>query len=179
MFWRCFTISNKELQINEEIRDKEVRVIGPDGNQLGVMSSQKALEQAYAQNLDLVKIAPQATPPVCKMIVNSKFRFEQAKREKEARKNQRVVEIKEVRLSLNIDTHDFDTKVGHAMRFLKEGNKVKASIRFRGREMGHPEQGYEVMKRFAAALQEVANVEKPAKLEGRNMLMFLASKPAK
>ena len=127
----------------------------------------------------LVKIAPQATPPVCKIIDYGKYRFEQAKREKEARKNQRIVEIKEVRLSLNIDTHDFETKVGHAMRFLKEGNKVKASIRFRGREMGHPEQGYEVMKRFAEALAEIANVEKPAKLEGRNMLMFLASKPAK
>lgn len=179
MLWRCLTISKQELQINEEIRDREVRVIGPDGTQLGVMSSQKALELAFSQNLDLVKIAPQATPPVCKIIDYGKFRFEQAKREKEARKNQRVVDIKEVRLSLNIDTHDFETKVGHAQRFLKEGNKVKASIRFRGREMGHPEHGYEVMKRFAEALADVANVEKPAKLEGRNMLMFLASKPAK
>ncbi len=179
MLWRCLTISKQELQINEEIRDREVRVIGPDGAQMGVMSSQKALELAFSQNLDLVKIAPQATPPVCKIIDYGKFRFEQAKREKEARKNQRVVDIKEVRLSLNIDTHDFETKVGHAQRFLKEGNKVKASIRFRGREMGHPEHGYEVMKRFAEALADVANVEKPAKLEGRNMLMFLASKPAK
>ena len=179
VFWRCLTISNKELQINEEIRDREVRVIGPDGAQLGIMSAQKALDLALSKNLDLVKIAPQATPPVCKIIDYGKYRFEQAKREKEARKNQRIVEIKEVRLSLNIDTHDFETKVGHAMRFLKEGNKVKASIRFRGREMGHPEQGYEVMKRFAEALAEIANVEKPAKLEGRNMLMFLASKPAK
>ena len=179
VFWRCLTISNKELQINEEIRDIEVRVIGPDGAQLGIMSAQKALDLALSKNLDLVKIAPQATPPVCKIIDYGKYRFEQAKREKEARKNQRIVEIKEVRLSLNIDTHDFETKVGHAMRFLKEGNKVKASIRFRGREMGHPEQGYEVMKRFAEALAEIANVEKPAKLEGRNMLMFLASKPAK
>ena len=179
VFWRCLTISNKELQINEEIRDREVRVIGPDGAQLGIMSAQKALDLALSKNLDLVKIAPQATPPVCKIIDYGKYRFEQAKREKEARKNQRIVEIKEVRLSLNIDTHDFETKVGHAMRFLQEGNKVKASIRFRGREMGHPEQGYEVMKRFAEALAEIANVEKPAKLEGRNMLMFLASKPAK
>ena len=179
VFWRCLAISNKELQINEEIRDREVRVIGPDGAQLGIMSAQKALDLALSKNLDLVKIAPQATPPVCKIMDYGKFRFEQAKREKEARKNQRIVEIKEVRLSLNIDTHDFETKVGHAMRFLKEGNKVKASIRFRGREMGHPEQGYEVMKRFAEALAEIANVEKPAKLEGRNMLMFLASKPAK
>ena len=179
MFWRCLTISSKELQINEEIRDREVRVIGPDGAQMGVMSSQKALEMAFAQNLDLVKIAPQATPPVCKIIDYGKYRFEQAKREKEARKNQRVVEIKEIRLSLNIDTHDFETKKNHAVRFLSEGNKVKVSIRFRGREMGHPELGADIMKRFAETLADVANVEKPAKLEGRNMLMFLAPKPVK
>ena len=126
-----------------------------------------------------MKIAPQANPPVCKIIDYGKFRFEQAKREKEARKNQRVVEIKEVRLSLNIDTHDFETKRNHALRFISEGNKVKASIRFRGREMGHPELGLEIMRRFADAMSEVANVEKPAKLEGRTMLMFLAPKPAK
>ncbi|MGX8699777.1 translation initiation factor IF-3 [Caproiciproducens sp.] len=179
MFWRCLTISNKELQINEEIRDREVRVVGSDGSQLGVMSSAQALEKAFEQNLDLVKIAPQATPPVCKIIDYGKFRFEQAKRDKEAKKNQRIVDIKEIRLSLNIDTHDFNTKVGHATRFLKDGDKVKASIRFRGREMGHPEQGYSIMRNFAEALSEIANVEKPAKLEGRNMLMFLASKPAK
>lgn len=179
VIWRCLTISNKELQINEEIRDREVRVIGSDGAQLGVMPTVKALEMAFGQNLDLVKIAPQATPPVCKIIDYGKYRFEQTKRDKEARKNQHIVEIKEIRLSLNIDTHDFETKVGHATRFLKEGNKVKVSIRFRGREMGHPEQGHEIMRRFAEALSEIANVEKPSKLEGRNMLMFLASKPAK
>ena len=179
VFWRCLTISNKELQINEEIRDREVRVIGSDGSQLGVMSSAQALEKAFEQNLDLVKIAPQAVPPVCKIIDYGKFRFEQAKRDKEAKKNQRIVDIKEIRLSLNIDTHDFNTKVGHATRFLKDGDKVKASIRFRGREMGHPEQGYVIMRSFAEALSEIANIEKPAKLEGRNMLMFLASKPAK
>ena len=143
------------------------------------MSSAQALQRAIEMNLDLVKIAPQATPPVCKIIDYGKYRFEQAKREKEARKNQHIVEIKEIRLSLNIDTHDFDTKVGHAQRFLKEGDKVKVSIRFRGREMGHPEQGHEIMKRFAQALSDLANVEKPSKMEGRNMLMFLASKPAK
>ena len=126
-----------------------------------------------------MKIAPQANPPVCKIIDYGKFRFEQAKREKEARKNQRVVEIKEVRLSLNIDTHDFETKRNHALRFISEGNKVKVSIRFRGREMGHPELGLEIMRRFADAMSEVANVEKPAKLEGRTMLMFLAPKPQK
>ena len=179
MFWRCLTISNKELQINEEIRDKEVRVVSASGEQLGVMSAAEALEKAFAQNLDLVKIAPQAKPPVCKIIDYGKFRFEQAKREKEAKKNQRVVEIKEIRLSLNIDTHDFNTKLGHAKRFISEGDKVKVSIRFRGREMGHPELGYEIMRKFADSCAEFANIEKPAKLEGRNMLMFLASRPAK
>ena len=179
VFWRCLTISNRELQINEEIRDKEVRLIDTDGSQLGIMSSSAALDIAAEKNLDLVKISPQAKPPVCKIIDYGKYRFEQAKREKEARKNQHVVDIKEIRLSLNIDTHDFNTKAGHATRFLKDGDKVKVSIRFRGREMGHPEQGYEIMKRFAEALSEVANIEKPAKLEGRNMLMFLASKPVK
>ena len=172
-------ISKQELQINEQIRDKELRVIDADGTQLGIMSLRQALEIAEQKNLDLVKIAPQANPPVCKIIDYGKYRFEQAKREKEARKNQRVVEIKEVRLSLNIDTHDFETKRNHALRFISEGNKVKVSIRFRGREMGHPELGQEIMQRFAGAMSEVDNVEKPAKLEGRTKLMFLAPKPAK
>ncbi|HIY26272.1 MAG TPA: translation initiation factor IF-3 [Candidatus Acutalibacter pullistercoris] len=172
-------ISNKELQINEQIRDKEVRVVDSDGTQLGILPIRQAMDLADQRNLDLVKIAPQAKPPVCKIIDYGKFRFEQSKREKEQRKNQRIVEIKEVRLSLNIDTHDFETKKNHAVRFISEGNKVKASIRFRGREMGHPELGQEIMKRFADAMSEVANVEKPAKLEGRTMLMFLAPKPAK
>ena len=179
VFWRCFTISSREHQINEQIHDRQVRVIGPNGDQLGLMSSAQALQKAAEMNLDLVKIAPQATPPVCKIIDYGKYRFEQAKREKEARKNQHIVDIKEIRLSLNIDTHDFETKVGHAQRFLKDGDKVKVSIRFRGREMGHPEQGHEIMKRFAEALAEYANVEKPSKMEGRNMMMFLASKPVK
>lgn len=172
-------ISNKEMQINEQIRDKEVRLIGSDGSQLGVMPLKEAMDLADEQNLDLVKIAPQATPPVCKIIDYGKYRFEQAKRDKEAKKNQRVVEIKEIRLSLNIDTHDFDTKRNQAARFIGEGNKVKASIRFRGREMGHPELGLDIMRRFAAAMDEVASVEKPAKLEGRTMLMFLTPKPVK
>lgn len=179
VFWRCLTISNKELQINDEIRDKELRIIGADGSQLGIMSAAKALEAAAAQNLDLVKIAPQATPPVCKIMDYGKYRFEQTKREKEAKKNQRVVDIKEIRLSLNIDTHDFNTKLNHATRFIKGGDKVKVSIRFRGREMGHPELGYDIMEKFAQACSEVATVEKPAKLEGRTMLMFLAAKPHK
>ena len=172
-------ISKQELQINEQIRDKEIRVIDSDGTQLGMMPLRRAMEIAEQKNLDLVKIAPQANPPVCKIIDYGKFRFEQAKREKEARKNQRVVEIKEVRLSLNIDTHDFETKRNHALRFISEGNKVKVSIRFRGREMGHPELGLEIMRRFSDAMSEVAVVEKPAKLEGRNMLMYLAPKPTK
>ena len=172
-------ISNKELQINEQIRDREIRLVDSDGSQLGVMPLQKARELAEQRNLDLVKIAPQATPPVCKIIDYGKFRLEQSKREKEQRKNQRTVEIKEVRLSLNIDTHDFETKRNHAVRFIGEGNKVKASIRFRGREMGHPELGQEIMRRFAESMADVANVEKPAKLEGRTMLMFLAPKPVK
>lgn len=172
-------ISNKELQVNEQIRDKELRVVDSDGTQLGIMPLRQALELAEQKNLDLVKIAPQAKPPVCKIIDYGKFRFEQSKREKEQRKNQRVVDIKEVRLSLNIDTHDFETKRNHAARFLSEGNKVKASIRFRGRELGHPELGQEIMRRFAEALSEAANVEKPPKLEGRTMLMFLAPKPTK
>ena len=154
-------------------------MIDSDGSQLGVMPSSEALERAYARDLDLVKIAPKATPPVCKIIDYGKYRFEQAKREKEAKKNQRVVEIKEIRLSLNIDTHDFETKRNHAIRFLNDGNKVKVSIRFRGREMGHPELGADIMKRFAESLADTANVDKPAKLEGRNMLMFLAPKPVK
>ena len=172
-------ISKQELQINEQIRDKELRVIDSDGTQLGIMPLRRAMELAEQKNLDLVKIAPQANPPVCKIIDYGKFRFEQAKREKEARKNQRVVEIKEVRLSLNIDTHDFETKKNHALRFISEGNKVKASIRFRGREMGHPELGLEIMRRFADAMSEVANVEKPAKLEGRMMSIFLSPKSGK
>lgn len=154
-------------------------MIGADGAQLGIMSARDALNLAAEKNLDLVKIAPQATPPVCKIIDYGKYRFEQAKREKEAKKNQRVVEIKEIRLSLNIDTHDFETKRNHAIRFLNDGNKVKVSIRFRGREMSHPELGADIMKRFAESLADTANVDKPAKLEGRNMLMFLAPKPVK
>ena len=154
-------------------------MVDTDGSQLGIMSLQDALDLAEQRNLDLVKIAPQAKPPVCKIIDYGKFRFEQSKREKEQRKNQRVVEIKEVRLSLNIDTHDFETKKNHAVRFISEGNKVKASIRFRGREMGHPELGQETMRRFAEAMADVANVEKAPKLEGRTMLMFLAPKPVK
>lgn len=176
---RCLNISIKELQINDEIRDKEVRLIGDDGAQLGIMPVAKAQQLADQKNLDLVKIAPQSVPPVCKILDYGKYRFELAKREKEAKKNQHIVDIKEIRLSLGIDTHDFDTKAGHAKRFLSSGDRVKVSIRFRGREMGHPQIGYEIMKRFAAACEECGSIEKPAKLEGRSMIMFLSSKPAK
>ena len=151
-------------------------MIDSDGSQLGVMPASEALERAYARDLDLVKIAPKATPPVCKIIDYGKYRFEQAKREKEAKKNQHIVEIKEIRLSLNIDTHDFNTKLGHAKRFLSEGNKVKVSIRFRGREMGHPEHGTVIMQKFAEACAEDANVERAAKLEDAICLCSLRPK---
>lgn len=167
-------ISSKDIQINDEIRDEEVRLIGPNGDQLGIVPIKKALELAAKENLDLVKVASKAVPPVCKILDYGKYRFEMSKREKESKKNQRTVEIKEVRLSVNIDTHDFDTKVAHAQRFVKSGNKVKVSIRFRGREMGHPEIGFDIMKRFAESCSEFASVERPAKLDGKCMLMFLA-----
>lgn len=156
-----------------------MRIIDSDGSQLGFMSSSQALELAESKNLDLVKIAPQASPPVCKIMDYGKYRFEQTKREKEARKNQRIVDVKEIRLSLNIDIHDFNTKLKHAKKFIKNGDKVKVSIRFRGREMGHPELGYDIMNKFAEVISDDANVEKAAKLEGRNMLMFLTPKTNK
>lgn len=179
IFRRCFNISKQEQQINEEIRDKEIRVISDDGEQLGIMSAAEALKIAESRNLDLVKIAPMAKPPVCKVMDYGKFRFEKAKKEKEAKKNQKTIEIKEIRLSLNIDAHDFDTKINHAKKFIAAGNKVKVSIRFRGREMAHPELGLVIMNRCAEACAECAAVEKPAKLEGRQMLMFLAPKSGK
>ncbi|MEA5050849.1 MAG: translation initiation factor IF-3 [Oscillospiraceae bacterium] len=165
--------------MNEEIRDSEVRLVGDDGSQLGIMSAAQALRIAAEKNLDLVKIAPQAQPPVCKIMDYGKYRFEQQKRDKEAKKNQKTVEIKEIRLSVNIGDHDFDTKLGHAKEFLAQGNKVKASIRFRGREMAHTSLGIDVMKRFAEALSEYGTVEKEPKLEGRSMQMFVAPKPIK
>ena len=175
----CFTIGSKELAINEGIKFKEVRVIDADGSQLGILPIAKALDAAYAKDLDLVNISPNAVPPVCKIMDYGKYRFEQAKREKEAKKNQKTFEIKEIRLGLSIDTHDFETKGNHAIRFLKDGDKVKVSIRFRGRELGHPEIGYDTMERFAQYCAEVSSVEKAAKMEGRNMLMFLAPKSGK
>lgn len=165
--------------MNEEIRDKEIRVVGSDGSQLGIMTPRDALRLAQEQNLDLVKIAPQATPPVCRIMDYGKYRYEQAKRDKEARKNQKIVEIKEVRMGLNIDTHDLETKIGQARKFLSAGDKVKVAVRFRGREMAHPEMGRTLLEQFVTALAEVGNVEKPPKMEGRNLAMFIASKIAK
>lgn len=175
-FWRCLNISNKELQINSEIRDEEVRLIGSDGEQLGIVTASKALKMAAEKGMDLVKIASKAVPPVCKIMDYGKYKFELSKKEKESKKKQHVVDIKEVRLSLNIDTHDFNTKVAHAQRFVNSGNKVKVSIRFKGREMGRPEIGYDLMEKFSESCTEFANVERPAKLDGRCMLMFLAPK---
>ena len=166
-------------QINDAIRDREVRVVSDSGEQLGIMSAAQALRMAESQNLDLVKIAPMAKPPVVKIMDYGKYRFEQSRREKEARKNQRVVELKEIRLSVGIDKHDFDTKVNHALRFLEQGHKVKVSIRFRGREMAHANLANNNMKQFAEAVAELATIERQPKLEGRQMLMFLTPKEKK
>ena len=168
------TIAIKELQINEEIRDREIRVVSQDGEQLGVMSASKAIELAYDKNLDLVKIAPTATPPVCKIMDYGKYKFELAKREKENRKNQKTMNIKEVQLSPSIDTNDFNTKCKNAVKFLKNGDKVKVTVRFRGREVSHSEIGEKLLLRFAEQANEAGTMERPPKLEGRNMTMFLA-----
>lgn len=177
--WRCVRIATANYQINEEIRDKEVRVIGADGAQLGIMSSAAALEIAEGKDLDLVKIAPGSNPPVCKIMDYGKFRFEQLKKEKEAKKNQKVVEVKEIRMSPSIDTNDFNTKVKNAQKFLKDGNRVKVTVRFRGREMAHTSLGEQLLKQFGADCDEIATVAKGAKLEGRNMSMFLSPKNSK
>ena len=163
-------------ELNEEISDKEIRLIGSEGEQLGIMAPAEALKIADEQGLDLVKISPQATPPVCKLMNYGKFRFEQSKREKEARKKQKTVEIKEVRLSPNIDTNDLNTKVNNARKFLSKGNKVKVTLRFRGREMAHVQQSKHILDDFAKLVEDLAVVEKPAKLEGRNMSMVLTEK---
>lgn len=168
-----------EHQINEDIRDKEVRLISDTGEQLGIVSSKEAMEIAIQKGMDLVKIAPQAQPPVCRIMDYGKYRFEQAKREKEARKNQRVVEIKEIRLTPNIDVGDLNVKVGHACRFLRGGDKVKVSVRFRGREVTHSSLGLDLLRRFAELCAECSTVEKQPKLEGRQMHMFLAPKKEK
>ncbi|MCF2620113.1 translation initiation factor IF-3 [Oscillibacter valericigenes] len=166
-------------QLNEDIRDSEVRLIGSGGEQLGIMSAAQAQKIADEQGLDLVKISPQATPPVCKLMDYGKFRFEQGKREKEAKKNQHVVEIKEIRMSPGIDIGDFNTKLKNAQKFLADGNRVKVSVRFRGREMAHTEIGRDLLVRFAEQCAEVATLDKEPKLEGRSMSIFLSPKTGK
>jgi len=176
-FRRCFKIANLAHQINEEITDKEVRLIGSEGEQLGIMSAEAALKIAEEHELDLVKIAPGSVPPVCRVMDYGKYRFEQTKKEKEAKKNQRIIEIKEIRMSPSIDTNDFNTKLKNAQKFLNDGDRVKVSVRFRGREMAHTEIGADLLKDFAAQCTEIANMDKAPKLEGRNMSMFLSPKP--
>ena len=159
--------------INEQIRDKEIRLIGENGEQLGIMSAMKMAKEA---ELDLVKIAPAAKPPVCKIIDYGKYRYEQARKEKEAKKKQKTIEVKEVRLSPNIDVNDLNTKVGAARKFIEKGNKVKVTLRFRGREMAHMQSSKHILDDFAEQLKDVASVDKPPKIEGRNMTMFLTEK---
>ena len=172
--WRCFRISKQGHQINEEIRDKEVRLVSDTGEQLGIMSAREALERAMDANLDLVKISPTANPPVCKLMDYGKYKFEQTKREKEARKNQHVVEIKEVRMSPSIDVNDFNVKLRNAQKFLAEGNRVKVTVRFRGRDIGKG-----LLLKFAEQCGEVATLDKDPKLDGRHMSIFLSPKVAK
>ena len=172
--WRYDTIS--ELMINEQIRDKEIRLIGENGEQLGIMSAREAMKLAEEAELDLVKIAPTAKPPVCKIIDYGKYRYEQARREKEARKKQKTIEVKEIRLSPNIDTNDLNTKVNQARKFVSGGNKVKVAVRFRGRELAHTAVGKTILEDFAQKLSDIAVIDKPAKLEGKSMVMFLVEK---
>ena len=172
LYRRCFGIN--DLMINEEIRDREVRVVDQNGEQLGVMSSREALALAEERQLDLVKIAPQARPPVCKLMDYGKYRFEQSKKEREFRKNQKVITVKEVRLSATIEDHDVDVKYKNAVKFLKDGNKVKVTIRFRGRQITHSEIGRQVMNEFAERIKEYGTVDKAPQIEGRNMSMFIS-----
>jgi translation initiation factor IF-3 len=169
-------IGNKELLINDQIVTDEVRVLGEDNEALGIMKRVQAQDMADAKNLDLVLIAPQGNPPVCRIMDYGKFRFEQSKREKELRKNQKHVELKEVRMSLNIDDNDLKTKVSSALKFLKSGDKVKVTIRFKGREMTHPKLGEQLMTKFVGACSELGAAEKPSKFEGRNLHVILAPK---
>ena len=174
---RCFAIANLTHQINEEINDKEIRLIGEEGEQLGIMSAKAALAVAISKDLDLVKISPNSNPPVCRVMDYGKFRFEQSKREKEAKKNQRVVDIKEIRMSPGIGDNDFLVKLRNGQKFLSDGDRLKVSVRFRGREMAHTEIGEQLLRRFAEGCAEVAVLDKQPKLEGRNMSVFLSPKP--
>lgn len=172
--WEVLTIT--ELMINEQIRDKEIRLIDENGEQLGIVSSREAQKIADERKLDLVKIAPTAKPPVCRIMDYGKYKFDQAKKEKEARKKQKTVDVKELRLSPSIDTHDVQVKVKKANEFLKDGDKVKISIRFRGREIGHSKVGMQIMEDFAKATEEFGVVDKQPKMEGKSLVMFLAPK---
>jgi len=172
-----FHIANIDYQINEEIIDKEIRLIDAEGKMLGTMTPAEAMKIAAESDLDLVKVSPTAVPPVCKIMDFGKFRFEQTKKEKEAKKNQRVIEIKEVRMSPGIDTNDFNTKLKNCQKFLADGNRVKISIRFRGRELAHTEIGEVLLNDFADKCGEIAVVDKTPKLEGKSMSMFLSPKP--
>ena len=174
ILWRCKVIS--DLMINEQIRDREVRVIGEDGEQLGIMSSREAMRLAEEAGVDLVKIAPPAKPPVCKLVDYGKFKYEQTRKEKEAKKKQKVIDVKEIRLSPNIDTNDLNTKVNAARKFLTKGDKVKVTLRFRGREMAHMQNSKHILIDFGESLSDIAVVEKEPKVEGRSMTMFLAEK---
>ena len=165
-----------DLMINEQIRDKEVRLIGENGEQLGIMSAKEAMKLADEAGLDLVKIAPTAQPPVCKIVDYGKFKYEQMRKEKEAKKKQKVIEIKEIRLSPNIDTNDLNTKINAARKFLTKGDRVKVTLRFRGREMAHMNNSKHILDDFAESLSDVAVVEKAPKVEGRSMTMFLTEK---
>lgn len=162
--------------INEQIKDKEVRLISEGGEQLGIMSTKDALKLAKEANLDLVKIAPTAKPPVCKIIDYGKYKYELARKEKEAKKRQKITEVKEIRLSPNIDDNDLSTKANMARKFITKGDKVKVTLRFRGREMAHTSSTRVILDTFYALLEDIALIEKPAKLEGRNMIMFLSEK---
>ena len=163
--------------INEQIRDREIRLIGEDGQQLGIMSSREAMKIAREAELDLVKIAPQAKPPVCKIIDYGKYRYELARKEKEAKKKQKTIEVKEVRLSPNIDSNDLNTKIASARKFIEKGNKVKVTLRFRGREMAHVQSSRHILDEFAKALEDIALVDKPAKMEGRSCLLYTSPSP--
>ena len=176
---RCATISRDSLRINEEIHIREVRVTSATGEQLGIMPTREALRMAEEQHLDLVEVAPKAKPPVCRIMDFGKYRYEQQKREKEAKKKQKVISIKEVKLRPNIEQHDFDVKLKNALRFVEEGNKVKVTIMFRGRELSHPELGKEVLGRVAEKLGGLVSIERNAKLEGKNMTMIVAPKMQK
>ena len=170
-------IAVTDYQVNEEIRDREVRLIGEDGEQLGIMSAHSAMQIAIEKDLDLVKIAPGSNPPVCKIMDYGKYRFEQGKREKEARKNQRVIEIKEIRMSPSIGENDFLVKLRNGQKFLSDGDRVKVTVRFRGREMAHTNIGEQLLRDFADKCAEIANLDKQPRLEGRNMSIFLSPKP--